>query len=254
LEDAPAHLATRNALLRDGLEPIHAAVATTVAPSGARELLYERATAQARVAPTVNPATRARTRAEPDASSLKKFNAEAAERVRRWLEVEDALILDTETTGGGPRAEVLEVGIVDASGRTVFETLVRPDAKVSPGARRVHRISDAMLRDAPRWAEVDEALRELLRGRLVLAYNVAFDRRMLEQTRALHGFRTPLLARWECAARGYAGVRRVRLTGLERAAKLEGVLRGVQPHRAVGDARLTLEVLRVAIRDISSEA
>jgi DNA polymerase III epsilon subunit-like protein len=250
-EDAPAHLATRGALLRDGLEPVHAAVATTTTADGARELLYERAGAEPRVAPTVNPAPRARTAATPERAPITafKFNPEVAAQVRRWLEVEDALILDTETTGGGAHAEVLEIGIVDASGRTVFETLVRPDAKVSPGARRVHRISDAMLRDAPRWAEIDEALRETLRGRLVLAYNVAFDQRMVEQTRRIHGFAASLHARWACAARAYAGVRRVRLTGLERAAALEGVLRGAQAHRAVGDARLTLEVLRAVSRE-----
>ena len=100
--------------------------------------------------------------------------------------------LDTETTGTGPTDEVIEIGIVDEDGKVLFESLVRPVAKVTPDARRMHGISDEMLGTAPRWMVVWPKVEAVLAGRTVCIYNADFDLRMLQQTHAKYKMRWSL--------------------------------------------------------------
>ncbi len=166
-----------------------------------------------------------------------------------WLEglfADDFLVLDTETTGLGRNDEIIELGVVDASGATLLETLVWPHAeRVPAGATRVHGLTLDDLRGAPAWPEVLPELQALASGRRVLAWNAPFDERMARQTSRLWRLRAGLPA-FECAMRAYAVAAGV-VGGhrkLELAAAEQGVLDGPQRHRSSDDARLTLAVLR----------
>lgn len=97
--------------------------------------------------------------------------------------------MDTETTGTGPTDEVIEIGIVEEDGKVLFESLVRPLGKVSPEARRMHRISDEMLVNAPRWMAVWLKVEAVLAGRTVCIYNSDFDTRLIQQTHAKYKMR-----------------------------------------------------------------
>ncbi len=44
----------------------------------------------------------------------------------------DVLYLDTETTGLGSQAEIVEIAVVDGAGRTVLNRLVRPTSPIPP--------------------------------------------------------------------------------------------------------------------------
>lgn len=166
-----------------------------------------------------------------------------------WLEglfTDDFLVLDTETTGLGRNDEIIELGVVDAAGATLLETLVWPHAeRVPAGATRVHGLSVDDLRGAPTWPEVLPELQVLAAGRRVLAWNAPFDERMARQTSRLWRLRTGLPA-FECAMRAYAVAAGVAggHRKLELAAAEQGVLEGPQRHRSSDDARLTLAVLR----------
>ena len=81
------------------------------------------------------------------------MNQNAAARARTILQG-SPLFFDTETTGLGSNAEIVEVGVVDAVGKTVLESLVRPRRRIPSDAIAVHGISNEMVRDAPTWAEV----------------------------------------------------------------------------------------------------
>ncbi|MCY4410095.1 MAG: 3'-5' exonuclease, partial [Caldilineaceae bacterium] len=74
----------------------------------------------------------------------------AAARARAILD-ERPLFFDTETTGLNSSAEIVEVGIVDAEGNTLLESLVRPIRRIPSDAVAVHGISNAMVRNAPTW-------------------------------------------------------------------------------------------------------
>lgn len=97
------------------------------------------------------------------------WSAEASATARAWLEV-DPLILDTETTGLGDDAEVIEVSVIDARGEVLLDTLVRPSGQIPAEASAIHGITDADVATAPTWAEVHERLVELVAGRMVIAY------------------------------------------------------------------------------------
>ena len=149
--------------------------------------------------------------------------------------------LDTETTGLGRDAEVVDIAVAGNDGRVLFETLVRPHAAIPPDASAIHGIFDADVVDAPRWADIHDTLCRLLAGRPVVVYNASFDRRIVVQCGERHGLSVPDIA-WHCAMRRYAefcGEWDARL-GRHRWQKLELAVAafGAAPggHRAAADA------------------
>lgn len=112
--------------------------------------------------------------------------------------------LDTETTGFGPRAEIVDIGIVGADGQLLFESLVRPERAIPREVTAIHGITDADVRDAPRWDDLWDALHPVLRDRRIIVYNVTFDRQMVKQS--CERYLLPeAAADWECAMKRYAG-------------------------------------------------
>lgn len=90
--------------------------------------------------------------------------------------------LDTETTGTGPQAEVIEIAVVNDDGAVLYDSLVRPRGAIHPDAARVHGITPAQLAGAPTWPEAWEIVAPLIAGRWIGAYNAEFDLRMLQQS------------------------------------------------------------------------
>lgn len=174
----------------------------------------------------------------------------AAARARAILE-EEPLFFDTETTGLGDRDEIIEVGVVDAKGRTVLESLVRPRRRIPPDASAIHGISNEMVRQAPSWADVWPQVQKLFEGRRVGIFNAEFDLRMIRQSHQQHGLA------WEefegsafCVMKMYAryygdlqGLRNAKWQSLKNAGRQCGISLP-NSHRAVGDAQLTCAVFR----------
>jgi DNA polymerase-3 subunit epsilon len=152
------------------------------------------------------------------------------------------LFLDTETTTDGEQAEVIEVAVVGDDGTALLDTLVRPQSPITPSASAVHGIDVEQLAGAPSIAVVWPSLTQLLGGRTVVAYNVAFDRRVLQQSATRYGL-PPLDAEWVCLMEAYASLTgRSRVISLSVASRENGIVpRGA--HRAVADARATLALL-----------
>lgn len=140
-----------------------------------------------------SPADRARAQARETAIAW------AADVVAR----PDAVYLDTETTGIDGRAEIVEIAVVDGAGRTLLDTLVRPDGIIPYDVIRIHGIDDRMVAGAPRWPEVYPALLELLRERTVVVYNADFDFRLVNQMNRRCGFQGRSDT-WHCAMKQYA--------------------------------------------------
>ena len=158
----------------------------------------------------------------------------------------DWVVIDTETTGLDPSAEAVQIAVLSLAGEVLMNTLVRPSGPIPWGASRVHGITDAHVAGAPTYAEVHSELERLLTRRGAVAYNASFDERILRQTAARHGLRSPA-ARWECAMRHYAQwVNQWDERKQDyRWHKLPTViLPGVVAHTAAGDCHATLHVLR----------
>lgn len=121
---------------------------------------------------------------------------------RRVLEKEP-LFLDTETTGFSADSEVIEVAIVDKDGQVLLDTLVQCQGPISPQAANVHGIKKLHLRGAPTFPEVWEKLLPLFDHPLVV-YNLAFDTRLLTQTKNRHGLAGKGGVRGTCLMKAYS--------------------------------------------------
>ena len=86
--------------------------------------------------------------------------------------------IDLETTGANPvRDRITEIGIIEVDGDqvTTWNSLVNPERPIPAFIQQLTGINNAMVADAPTFAEVAEALAERLQGRLFIAHNARFD-------------------------------------------------------------------------------
>ena len=101
------------------------------------------------------------------------------------LRTAEFLVVDTETNAlSGERCELTEVGAVLVGGGELhdrWESLVPVRAPLARSIQRFTGITQAMVDEAPA-ADVSLAeLAELMRGRVLVAHNASFDRRVLRQ-------------------------------------------------------------------------
>ncbi|MEE8524031.1 MAG: 3'-5' exonuclease [Thermoanaerobaculia bacterium] len=165
------------------------------------------------------------------------------------LAAEGWLALDTETTGRGDGAEVVEVAVVDADGTVLFDSVIRPTRRISAGAERLHGLTAERLSAAPSFAAVYDEVRALIADRAVIAYHAPFDRRVLK-TSCLRAGLAEIPATWICALDYYESLRGFR-PSLHVACEIESVDGPTQSHRAAADA-LALQRLIARLREPKS--
>jgi DNA polymerase-3 subunit epsilon len=160
------------------------------------------------------------------------------------------VFLDTETTGLGADAEIVDVAVVDGRGRVLLDTLVRPSGPIPREVTGIHGITDAMVAGAPGWRQVYPELARLLSAASgVVIYNAEFDTRIISQCNTRHGL-PRCSAGWQCAMLQYAafvGVRHARYGGwrwhkLADAAAAFGYS-GAGRHRALSDTLMCRAVV-----------
>jgi len=96
------------------------------------------------------------------------------------IEEFNLVFLDLETTGlDAVRGDAIcEIGALKVKERNVvdkFETLVNPKRAIPEEAFRIHKISDADVKDAPIFEAVADKLVSFMKDSIVLAYNAEFD-------------------------------------------------------------------------------
>jgi DNA polymerase III subunit epsilon len=95
------------------------------------------------------------------------------------------MVIDTETNGlGGDDCELTEVGAVLVGGGELHDrwsSLVNTSAPLRRGIQRLTGISQAMVDGAPSLEAVLPGLGQRLQGRVMVAHNAPFDRRVLRQ-------------------------------------------------------------------------
>jgi DNA polymerase-3 subunit epsilon len=172
---------------------------------------------------------------------------ENARQVRRL----NPVYLDTETTGFADTDVVIEIGIVDANGAMLFDSLVNPNRPIPPASIAVHGITNEMVSEAPQWMDIWPQIEKILNMHIIGMYNAEFDLRLLRQTHQHYGGNWNLDERRVfCAMRLYAafyGDYNARTNGF-RMHKLDQA--GAQceitlpnSHRALDDARLTAAIM-----------
>ena len=155
------------------------------------------------------------------------------------------IALDTETNGlAGERCELTEVGTVLVGGGELhdeWDSLVGVANPLGRGIQRFTGISQAMVDAAPAPEEVLPQVAKLLRGRVLVAHNAAFDVRVLRQAfaRAALEWPAPPVICTVSMARRFAPLQRRR--GLATLAAALGV-EVDEVHRALPDARTCARV------------
>ena len=167
------------------------------------------------------------------------------------------VVVDLETTGGSPAsAAITEIGAVKVRAGQVLgelQTLVNPGAPIPPFIAVLTGITDSMVRTAPRIQTALPAFLEFARGAVLVAHNAPFDigflRAAAVQTgHEWPGFRvvdTAHLAR-QVVTRDEAPNRK-----LSTLARLFGSAT-TPDHRALTDARATVDVLHALLERVGS--
>ena len=165
------------------------------------------------------------------------------------------VFLDLETTGLSPKDDgITEIGAVileEGKAPREWSTLVRPPRPIPPEIARMTGITNEMVRDAPTFAEVAPQLAALLEGALLVAHNARFDYGFLKQAfaRLEIAFFAPTL----CTARLARELDPdLESAGLDALSARYG-LTGSDRHRALGDARLALELARHLARSFDAD-
>ncbi|CDU14915.1 3'-5' exonuclease [Vibrio coralliirubri] len=100
------------------------------------------------------------------------------------LNTQNAIILDTETTGLDRFSEVVEVSLICAySGNVLFNSLIDPVKPIPSDASAIHGITSQDVTGKPTFSEVKQTLESHLSScDSLLIYNEAFDLRLLFQS------------------------------------------------------------------------
>ncbi len=152
-------------------------------------------------------------------------------------------VIDCETTGLGRHDRIVEIAVVTLDAQTweptdEYDTLINPERDVGPVG--VHGITATMVEAAPMFAEVAAALRRRLHGSILVAHNLPFDARMLQQE----------FDRLGVAFSAGAGLCTFRATGEKLIAACQRFgIRLNNQHRALADARATATLAREVLDD-----
>jgi len=167
------------------------------------------------------------------------------------------VVLDLETTGGAPDgAGITEVGAVKVRGGEPLgeiATLVNPGDRVPPFITVLTGITDAMLTPAPPIEVVLPSVLEFLGASVLVAHNAPYDVGFLKAACARHGYRWPKPVVLDTAALARRALTRDEVPN-HRLATLAGFFhtRHRPTHRALDDARATVEVLHGLIARLGS--
>ncbi len=165
------------------------------------------------------------------------------------------VVVDLETTGLGTSAHgIIEIGAARVeSGRITaeFQQLVRPGMHIPPFVSRLTGITSKMVADEPTIEEVWPRFVEFVGADILVAHNASYDIGYLNAV-ALTLQGAPMANRHICtlklARRLIPGQRR---RGLDALAALFGIPQ-LDRHRAIGDVRITVEVLFQLIEKLNA--
>ncbi|OXX55291.1 DNA polymerase III subunit epsilon [Vibrio sp. V12_P9A6T4] len=181
------------------------------------------------------------------------------------LNLENAVILDTETTGLDDKAQIVEISAVCAlTGSVLFSSLVRPQCWIPAEATAIHGITNSDVSNAPSFISILTPLFTALFERNFVIYNSDFDTRLFIQSYELNKQMTSKFHRFyyhvlkqklidsRCAMNWYAAFfgqlddyrGGYRWQSLTNACKQQGVdVSDLSAHRALADCEMTRRLI-----------
>lgn len=166
------------------------------------------------------------------------------------------VVVDLETTGGAAEDGITEIGAVKVRAGEVlgeFHTLVDPGRPIPPLIVSLTGLTTAMVMSAPRIAQVLPSFLEFIRGAVLVAHNAPFDVGFLKRACAAteQVWPRPQVVDTAKLARALVDgdeARNHRLSTLAQLFKAQTT----PDHRALHDARATVDVLHALIGRLGS--
>jgi DNA polymerase III epsilon subunit family exonuclease len=154
--------------------------------------------------------------------------------------------LDVETTGFSIKYDrICEIGIVRwkfGEKTTEFSTLINPERSISQESKRVHGITEVMVKDAPLFYEIADEVEDLLKDTIILGHNVFIVDLSFLNKELKNAGRKPIynlfIDTHVISKRIFPGLRKRSLKSL--AETLE--IKVDEYHRALSDARVTMKI------------
>ncbi|MGH8959780.1 MAG: DEDD exonuclease domain-containing protein [Jatrophihabitantaceae bacterium] len=161
-------------------------------------------------------------------------------------------VVDLETTGGSATADAItEIGAVRVCGGQVqgeFQTLVDPGVPITPFVSVLTGITDSMVCGSPPIGSVLAAFLEFARGSVLVAHNAPFDVGFLRAASDTHSLPWPGFAVVDTAVLARRVLTRDEVPNCKLSTLAAYFTADTTPnHRALADARATVDVLHALI-------
>ncbi len=181
----------------------------------------------------------------PFTSTYPRYNSWHA--IQCLNQLDEFVVVDTETTGIGKQAEVCEIAIVDFRSEAVLlDTLIQPknlEGYEVSKAREVNGICQADLLFAPTLFTVWTEVLRILQSRHVTAFNSDFDLKMIRNSAHKWGIDVPPFGATCLMKLVMAYFDLDFWPSLDEAAEYFGISTASR-HRALGDVLTTIEVVK----------
>lgn len=164
-------------------------------------------------------------------------------------------IIDIEASGGSPKRDrIVDIAIFLHNGTQVihsFSTLINPGVKIPPFITKLTGISNAMVADAPTFAEVAEQINNITQDAIFVAHNVQFDYLYIrnEFKRMGINYMRPKLCTIDLTKRVMPGFTSYGLDNLT----TELAIPVKNRHRAEGDAEATVQLFDLLLKNNNSQ-
>ncbi len=167
------------------------------------------------------------------------------------------VVVDLETTGGSPsEAGITEIGAVKVRGGEIvgeFQTLVQPGMPIPPFIAVLTGITDTMLVDAPSLGVAVPAFLDFAAGSVLVAHNAPYDISFLKGACARLGRAFPEHTVVDTARLARAVLLRDEVRNCKLGTLAQHFGAATTPnHRALADARATVDVLHGLIERVGS--
>ena len=153
------------------------------------------------------------------------------------------VICDIEATGLHEEKEIIEIALItyeDGKVTDVYETLINPLTEISSFIQDLTTISSRDLADAPKFYDVADQVRMRLEGSVFVSHNTEFDYQLLRKKYQQLGqdLKLKTFCTLKVSQHEIPGLRNYNLDAL---CSFFGI-KIKERHRAIGDARATLEL------------
>ena len=137
--------------------------------------------------------------------AIRRAEGDAHRSAYYGMDPEKVLFFDLELTGFYDRDEILSITIVDATGKLIMDTLVKPvHTKKWKRTEKIHGITPDMVEDAPTLSELTPAIKEIFAAaENLIAYGVSTDYSHIKMIYETEAERDALHDKIRCCANEY---------------------------------------------------